>query len=82
MFIDIQADEAAAAEDKASMSPAEEEDDIVYATPNTPPNAYIAETFDDIVKYGKTWIKSQTKKDGVDAEIAKYDGRCLESLHS
>jgi len=50
------------------------EDTVVYATPKTPADSYIAETFDDIISFEKVWIKSQAKKDGVDANIAKYDG--------
>ena len=51
------------------------EDTVVYATPKTPADSYIAETFDDIISFEKVWIKSQAKKDGVDANIAKYDGK-------
>lgn len=61
---------------KAEVVEEEEEDPIIYATPKPPPGAYIAETFDDIVSFDKTWVRSQTKKDGVDADLAKYDGEC------
>ncbi|KAA0203708.1 hypothetical protein HAZT_HAZT008986, partial [Hyalella azteca] len=74
-FVETEEFESTSTQDAASTeSPAVEEEDIAYATPKPPPNSYMAETFDDIVKFSKTWIKSQAKKDGVDAEIAKYDG--------
>lgn len=55
----------------------EEEDveEVVYATPKALPNAYLTETFDDLTAFEKTWIKSEAKKDGVDENIAKYDGQ-------
>lgn len=47
----------------------------MYATPKALPNAYLTETFDDLTAFEKTWIKSEAKKDGVDENIAKYDGQ-------
>ncbi|KAF2363487.1 Reverse transcriptase domain [Trinorchestia longiramus] len=75
IFVDTEEYDDASFKHTADSGDAEViEDDIVYATPMLPTNSYIAETFDDIVKFGKTWVRSQAKKDGVDADIAKYDG--------
>jgi len=60
--------------DQSASSPDIEEDPIVYATPKSPPNAYLAETFDDLASFQKTWRQSQAMKDGAEADIAKYDG--------
>ena len=54
----------------------EDEDPIVYATPRAPIGSYIAEAFDDVVSFEKNWIKSKAKKEGVEADLAKYDGLC------
>lgn len=37
-------------------------------------NYYIAENFDDLDKFKRKWIVSQAKKEGIDEELAKYDG--------
>ncbi len=50
------------------------EDDVVYITPETNPDVFFAEHFDDEDVFERKWIKSQAKKDGTDDEIAKYDG--------
>ncbi|KAJ8984384.1 hypothetical protein NQ317_003532 [Molorchus minor] len=39
-----------------------------------PKPVYFAEHFDDPALFERRWLKSQAKKDGVDGEIAKYDG--------
>ncbi|XP_047545424.1 calnexin-like isoform X1 [Vanessa atalanta] len=36
---------------------------------------YLAEHFDDVTAFKKKWIKSEAKKQGVDENIAKYDGK-------
>lgn len=36
---------------------------------------YLAENFDDVASFKKKWIKSEAKKQGVDEDIAKYDGK-------
>ncbi|XP_068627795.1 calnexin isoform X1 [Battus philenor] len=38
-------------------------------------SVYLAEHFDDEAAFKKKWIKSETKKQGVDENIAKYDGK-------
>lgn len=53
---------------------AEETEDVVYSTPRQIENAYVMETFDDLIAFEKKWIKSQAKKEGVDEDIAKYNG--------
>lgn len=36
---------------------------------------HLAEHFDDIAAFNKRWVKSEAKKQGVDENIAKYDGK-------
>ncbi|CAG9865351.1 unnamed protein product [Phyllotreta striolata] len=50
--------------------------DIQYESPvpSDPKKVYFAEHFDDPNGFQKNWIKSQAKKDGLEEEIAKYDG--------
>lgn len=54
------------------------EDDILYTSPEIPPpdqtHVYFAEHFDIPEAFNKKWVKSQAKKDGMEEEIAKYDG--------
>ncbi|CAG5005743.1 unnamed protein product [Parnassius apollo] len=38
-------------------------------------NVYLAEHFDDEAAFKKKWVKSEAKKQGVDENIAKYDGK-------
>lgn len=52
----------------------EEVEEIVYATPKMLPDVYLMETFDDMAMVEKIWVRSQAKKEGVDEDIAKYDG--------
>lgn len=52
----------------------EDADEIVYATPKMLPDAYLMETFDDLTAFDNTWLRSEAKKEGVDEDIAKYDG--------
>lgn len=54
---------------------AEETEDVVYTTPKQLENAYVVEAFDDSIAFDKKWIKSQAKKEGVDEDIAKYNGK-------
>jgi hypothetical protein len=47
----------------------------MYLTPDPPQDAFFAEHFDNLENGldGKTkWVRSQAKKDGADAAIAKY----------
>ena len=50
------------------------EDDIVYLTPNSHPDVFFADHFDDEAAFNKKWIKSRAMKGGVEDAIAKYDG--------
>lgn len=52
-------------------------DDVQYITPSVPPghNVYFTEHFDSVDHFKKKWVKSEAKKDGIDEEIAKYDGK-------
>jgi len=72
-------------EDEATIESEEEivsvetirpEDDVLYITPDANPDVFFAEHFDapeeDVLD--KKWIRSQAKKDGAEAEVAKYDG--------
>lgn len=54
----------------------EDTDDILeYKSPVPEPGKfYFAEHFDDKDQFDRKWIKSRAKKDGIDEEIAKYDG--------
>jgi len=51
-----------------------EVEDVAYFTPDAHPDHFFAEHFDDPNVLGSQWVKSQAKKDGADASIAKYDG--------
>ena len=59
------------------QEPEEDEFEVVYVTPKEPPSAYMAETFDDDATVESRWIRSQAKKEGVDEDIAKYDGEWM-----
>eukprot|EP00095_Tigriopus_kingsejongensis_P004406 snap_masked-scaffold93_size381549-processed-gene-2.11 protein:Tk04406 transcript:snap_masked-scaffold93_size381549-processed-gene-2.11-mRNA-1 annotation:"hypothetical protein DAPPUDRAFT_304937" len=50
------------------------EEDVVYLTPETHPDVYLGEAFDEQAQFERRWIKSQARKDGADAAVAKYDG--------
>jgi len=49
-------------------------EDIPYYSPESHPDHYFSEHFDDSATLGSKWTKSQAKKDGTDDQIAKYDG--------
>ncbi|XP_075235063.1 calnexin 99A [Lycorma delicatula] len=51
-------------------------DDIIYVTPTIPHSSsiYIAEHFDNPASFKKKWVKSEAKKEGIEDDIAKYDG--------
>jgi len=53
---------------------AKAEDDIVYIRPNSHPDVYFADHFDEETDFQKRWIKSKAMKAGVEQTIAKYDG--------
>lgn len=47
-----------------------------YLSPQiNPSEAYFAEHFDDPEAFNSRWVKSEAKKQGVDENIAKYDGK-------
>ncbi|CAG9823071.1 unnamed protein product [Phaedon cochleariae] len=50
--------------------------DVQYQSPTIADTrkVYLAEHFDDPVQVQKRWIKSQAKKEGIEEDIAKYDG--------
>jgi len=48
--------------------------DVSYFTPDDNVNFYFMDHFDDAATLGSKWTKSQAKKDGAEASIAKYDG--------
>ncbi|XP_011299968.1 calnexin isoform X2 [Fopius arisanus] len=53
------------------------DDDIqkpVYKSPTVSGFAYLAEHFDDRERFRTVWVQSQTKKEEIDEDIAKYDG--------
>lgn len=53
----------------------ETEDFIEYKSPVPEPGKfYFADHFDDKQQFEKKWIKSRAKKEGIDEDIAKYDG--------
>ncbi|CAL4064048.1 unnamed protein product, partial [Meganyctiphanes norvegica] len=62
------------AETPENIEEEEEIEEVVYGTPAQPVDSYLAETFDDVNAFEKTWVRSKAKKDGVDEGIAKYDG--------
>ncbi|XP_063237452.1 calnexin [Bacillus rossius redtenbacheri] len=50
-------------------------EDFAYVSPVAPNNAYLAEHFDDVEQFKKKWVLSEAKKEGIDDDIAKYDGK-------
>jgi len=73
-------DEAEIEDEVADESPGEDvtvekvEIDVSYFTPDDDVNFYFMDHFDDPATLGSKWTKSQAKKDGAEASIAKYDG--------
>lgn len=52
-----------------------EDDTAQYKSPVVDEkNVYLSEHFDDLNAFKKNWVKSEAKKQGVDENIAKYDG--------
>ena len=64
---DDEADVENADEDDAEVLP--EVDPVPYVTPDIDPSVYFAEHFDSEESFGKKWIKSSAKKDGVESAI-------------
>ncbi|KAK7078682.1 hypothetical protein SK128_008583 [Halocaridina rubra] len=67
-------DEEVSVTEESVENEEEEVEEVVYATPKMLPDAYLMETFDDATTMDTTWVRSQAKKEGVDDDIAKYDG--------
>ena len=64
---DDEADVENADEDDVEVQP--EVDPVPYVTPDIDPSVYFAEHFDSEESFGKKWIKSSAKKDGVESAI-------------
>ncbi|CAG5135405.1 unnamed protein product, partial [Candidula unifasciata] len=47
----------------------------VYSRPLPAGPTYFVEPFDTRAEFLRRWVYSQAKKDGADADVAKYDGR-------
>lgn len=59
-----------------------EEEEDQYQSPQVDlSKVYLAEHFDDESSFKKKWVKSEAKKQGVDENIAKYDGKWEVSLY-
>lgn len=52
-----------------------EEENLYHSPTISPEKVYLAENFDDEAAFKKKWVKSEAKKQGVDENIAKYDGK-------
>lgn len=52
-----------------------EEEDHYNSPSINSKGVYLAEHFDDENAFKKKWVKSEAKKQGVDENIAKYDGK-------
>lgn len=62
-------------EDGITVESEDTEDILEYKSPVPEPGKfYFAEHFDDKKEFEKKWVKSRAKKDGIDEDIAKYDG--------
>ncbi|XP_039746107.1 calnexin isoform X2 [Pararge aegeria] len=62
------------ADEGITVETIEEEED--YQSPQVDPKrVFLSEHFDDEAAFKKKWIKSEAKKQGVDENIAKYDGK-------
>lgn len=53
----------------------EVEETSAYSSPQPNGNYYFAEHFDDPQEFKKKWVLSEAKKEGIDEDIAKYDGK-------
>lgn len=45
-----------------------------YKSPEPSGHVYLAEHFDSEESFRNSWVLSETKKDDIDEDIAKYDG--------
>ncbi|KAE8746555.1 hypothetical protein FOCC_FOCC006789 [Frankliniella occidentalis] len=65
--------QAAEKEDDGEVT-VEVEDPSDYTSPQPNGHYHFAENFDDIQAFKKNWVLSEAKKEGIDEDIAKYDG--------
>lgn len=68
------------AEEEGHVHDQDADDEIqktIYTSPTVSGFAYLAESFDDYEKFKTVWIKSEAKKEGIDEDIAKYDGKYI-----
>ncbi|XP_063635719.1 calnexin isoform X1 [Cydia splendana] len=66
----------AESEDSNDGVTVEVEEEDQYRSPSIDSKSiYLAEHFDDESAFKKKWVKSEAKKQGVDENIAKYDGK-------
>ncbi|KAL4707456.1 hypothetical protein ACJJTC_000100 [Scirpophaga incertulas] len=70
----VQSTENDDADDGISIE-TEEENEYQSPAVSDPARVYLAEHFDDVAAFKKKWVKSEAKKQGVDENIAKYDGK-------
>ncbi len=56
---------------------AEDTEEIVYSSPTPKGHIYFAEHFDVPEEFEAKWVRSQAKKEGIDEDIAKYDGKLI-----
>lgn len=62
-------------DDGVTVETEEEEAPVVYQSPKVEPGrVHLAEHFDNNEQFEKKWVRSQAKKEGIDEDIAKYDG--------
>ncbi|XP_023238032.1 calnexin-like, partial [Centruroides sculpturatus] len=72
---DIDDDVTVEEKDEVSEEKASAAEEILYTTPRPIGNYYLAEHFDDREDFSKRWIISEAKKDGIEENIAKYNGK-------
>ncbi|XP_057364963.2 calnexin-like isoform X2 [Daphnia carinata] len=71
---DDDSEEATVTEELDESTP-ENPEEIVYASPTPKGHIYFAEHFDVPEEFEAKWVRSQAKKEGIDEDIAKYDGK-------
>lgn len=63
-------------QDEVIVETVDDSPEVPYESPTIlePQKVYFAEHFDDAGLFKKRWIKSQAKKEGLEEDLAKYDG--------
>ncbi|XP_049765930.1 calnexin isoform X2 [Schistocerca cancellata] len=74
-FEDIDDDDAVVTTEEIVPEEAVVNEEINYESPRPNGNVYFAEHFDDVNRFKQRWVSSEAKKEGIDENIAKYDGR-------